>query len=415
VQDSLGRIILPLENGKIIQLKPDGTISELFDLKEPVNSIICPGNGGIIAGTQDGEVIFVTPGASAASEIFRTKISDSPLNMMVWADGVTCGAYSNTCFFLGKNGEEPLFWKSAYGDITGLAALSSEIFFICTDDGLIQVLQKTSDRIRAIWEYETDRPSRLDYPTVSDTGAVYLIASNWSVYKVGTPVYSGTAWNNYRGDSSLSGKGPGMISRPDRDRNVPLEYLYLRDLSRSGSEKNKMAVIDHIYQELPDSSFRAHRLFYLDLLSELYSEFWIQKGAGTGREGDFPTVRGEAAKLLGLIGGRRERKLVLTYAGYEYDSFAKNGILQAFSAFRSDPDFSMLDTVRSYIDIETVKSQPDSRVARGALSALRGISSYHGVPHAERAVAVLLSIVQNAFSREIRKTALDIIREIQKY
>ncbi|MFP4383051.1 MAG: PQQ-binding-like beta-propeller repeat protein [Spirochaetia bacterium] len=415
VQDSNGRIIIPLENGKMLYLNPDGTITEMLDLKESVTSIIFPVPGAVVAGTQNGEIIFISPGSSEDLEVIRKKISSNPIKQMVWADGVICGAVSDSCFFLDGILEEPVFWKSSAGNITGVAAFSADQFFISTDQGIILVLQKNRNRISTIWEYRTDRPSRLENPTVSAAGPVYLSASNWSVYKVGAPANSGSAWKNFRGDSFLSGRSPEMVSRFVRQDTVPLEYLYLRDLSRSGSEKDKIAVIDYIYKELSVPSFRENRIFYLELLSELYSGFWVLKGSGTGREGDYPNVRGEAAKLLGLIGGKRERKLVLMYTGYEYDGIAKEGILKAFSAFRSDPDYAMLDTVRTYIDIEKVKSQPDNRVARGALSALRGIASYHGSSHAEPVITVLLSIVQNGFSREVRQTALDIIREIQKY
>jgi len=412
ILDSSGRILIPLKNNTIQIVTLDGIILSPIVLNKRITSLACDSSGIIYAGMKTGELITIE------SDIPKDLINlaEHSINRLIWTNDFTAGILSNGEAFFVSNDDYTVYnWKLKNSKITGMVSVNNDSFFICTDDGKMQIVQHQNGEIRLRWEYLTDMPSTLMYPVTDGNGAVYVTASNWAVYKVAIPVMDYLGWKNYRSDSHLSGWAPGKIKIRHDPWDPPLEYFFLLNQAKSDSEQEKLTVISTIRKRMNESDFRINRKYYAEILRYLFTELWKKDTERRLGSKDFPRVRGEAAYLLGLIGGNDERKTLINYAGYEYDGLAKQGILRGFAALRRDRNFAVSIQIKGFIENEIKKSVPSNEIASAAISAAWAIFSYHGNSHTENIITILMMIIQNGFNKETRKSALDIIREIQKY
>lgn len=125
---------------------------------------------------------------------------------------------------------------------------------------------------------------------------------------------------------------------------------------------------------------------------------------------DFPDVRTEAARLLGLVGSTRSRQALIQVIGNEYDPIALSAEIGALGFLASDSDGSSSRAIAAALS-RAGMSPPDDRIAAAALDAFERIGAYEGGTGEPAAVAALLAVFQGDFPQQIRSRALTVLRK----
>ena len=253
---------------------------------------------------------------------------------------------------------------------------------------------------------------RLTQPVIADEilvcGSEQWVASAFRVSDS-----EGRGWSQEGGGASHSGSsGIGKWHFNESEYLKNMDYLYLREMIRSGSADDKLKAVKEIGNRIAADGADKGERYLLHLLHTALTEGNMRLSLNTSSAGDYPAVRREAARLIGLYGTFESIELLTAVLTEEKQYDVSAAIINALGALGSDynylPQWSIYNKV-----IKDNNGSAYEMLAQAAIEAAGKIIEYSGITGAGYGYRTLMEIYRGNYSSGIRKKAGEVLRGIK--
>jgi hypothetical protein len=394
-------------------------------------------------GTAEGSVIAVNPSGDIAWQYSAgTRIA----GVSAGAGRIVAAASSGQVVGLSDKGRQ--LWKILTGKrIEAAPLLGSSPQWEFTTDGTLLLIDPARPGT------DSFAVGTFGSIVLSRDGTFYVGGRDWIVYAIGVPRPAGTSAEGtdssrtrdpaaaggtksagYGGAQSAGyggegGRPPGAWPQEGHDEahsgrtdagppggneallNTIPDYLYFQSLAAVDNRDILLLLLARIRERIDDHSIGKSTWYVVRLLEQFSGEGLLNRVYRNMRVmNDFPDVRTEAARLLGLVGSTRSRQALIQVIGNEYDPIALSAEIGALGFLASDSDGSSSRAIAAALS-RAGMSPPDDRIAAAALDAFERIGAYEGGTGEPAAVAALLAVFQGDFPQQIRSRALTVLRK----
>ena len=258
---------------------------------------------------------------------------------------------------------------------------------------------------------------------LSRAGVFYVGGRDWILYAIGMPVPAGAeparveprrdtaAWPQDGHDEAHSGRtDAGPQGGNEALLNTIPDYLYLQSLTVVDNRDMILLLLSKIRDRIDDHSIGKSTWYVVRMLEQASGEGLLNPVYRNMKVvNNFPDVRTEAARLLGLVGSTRSRHALIQVIANEDDPVALSSEIGALGFIASDADGASSRAIAAALS-RAGMSPPDARIADAALDALARIGAYEGGAGEPAAVAAILAVAGGDFPQQIRSRALRVLR-----
>jgi len=441
--DGAGTVYIVAADRRLYALTPWGDFKWSLPLPAAPTALAVAAGGSVLVGTAEGSVIAVNPSGDIAWQYSAgTRIA----GVSAGAGRIVAAASSGQVVGLSDKGRQ--LWKILTGKrIEAAPLLGSSPQWEFTTDGTLLLIDPARPGT------DSFAVGTFGSIVLSRDGTFYVGGRDWIVYAIGVPRPAGTSAEGtdssrtrdpaaaggtksagYGGAQSAGyggegGRPPGAWPQEGHDEahsgrtdagppggneallNTIPDYLYLQSLAAVDNRDILLLLLARIRERIDDHSIGKSTWYVVRLLEQFSGEGLLNRVYRNMRVmNDFPDVRTEAARLLGLVGSTRSRQALIQVIGNEYDPIALSAEIGALGFLASDSDGSSSRAIAAALS-RAGMSPPDDRIAAAALDAFERIGAYEGGTGEPAAVAALLAVFQGDFPQQIRSRALTVLRK----
>lgn len=439
--DGAGTIYLVAADRRLYALTQWGDFKWSLPLAAVPTALAVAPEGRVLVGTAEGSVIAVNPSGDIA---WRYSTGSRIAGVSAGAGQIAAAASGGQVIGLSDKGTQ--LWKIVTAKRIETAPLmggsplrgGSPLSEFATDGTLLLI--------------DPARPGADSFAVgtfgsivLSHDGTFYVGGRDWILYALGVPRPAGTSAGETdssgardstaaggaksAGYGGAGGRQPGAWPQEGHDEahsgrtdagppggneallsTIP-DYLYLQSLAAVDNRDILLLLLAGIRERIEDHSIGKSTWYVVRLLEQFSGEGLLNPVYRNMRViNNFPDVRTEAARLLGLVGSTRSRQALIQVIGNEYDPIALSAEIEALGSLASDSDGSSSRAVAAALS-RAGMSPPDDRIAAAALDALERIDAYEGGTGEPAAVAALFAIYRGDFPQQIRSRALTVLRK----
>ena len=243
---------------------------------------------------------------------------------------------------------------------------------------------------------------------------------DWNVYftKAENSVVLSGSWKGWTGDNGGTwGRrtSAGLEERRsfDKIREESNNYGYLRAMSESNDAAALNRVLIEIEERLASEEVDRGKGYFLPLLEYIASDCITRPDYRDGELiNDFPVIRSEAVRILGIYGDFRSAELLGTLLFSEWDDYTLRMIIRSLGRLGYDPDgdtekklYRIFQMQRSSYGIEEIRME--------ILSALEGLYKYNGTLR-ESGIRTAIAVFQDSSRTSTKEKALDLLKSLKK-
>jgi hypothetical protein len=425
--DGAGTVYVVAADRRLYALTPWGDFKWSLPLAAMPTALAIAAGARVLVGTDDGAVIAVNPSGDIA---WRYSTGNRIAGVSAGPGQIVAATTSG--LVVGLSDEGARLWKNVTGKRLEAAPLlgRSSLCEVATDGTLLLI--------------DPARPGAVSFAVgtfgsavLSRDGTLYLGGRDWIVYAIGEPRSAGTPASGpgssvVRDPSStgdLEGRLPGAWPQEGHDEahsgrteagppggnedllnNIP-DFLYLQSLAAVDNRDMMMFLLAKIRERIDDHSIGKSTWYVVRLLEQFTGEGLLNPVYRNMRViNNFPDVRTEAARLLGMVGSTSSRQVLIQVIGNEFDAIALAAEIAALGSLASDSGGSSSRAIAAAFS-RAGMSPPDERIASATLDALGRIGAYEGGRGEPAATAALFAIYRGDFPQQIRSRALTVLRK----
>jgi hypothetical protein len=187
----------------------------------------------------------------------------------------------------------------------------------------------------------------------------------------------------------------------------------LKEELAAGSRERKSKILDTVESRLRSSAPMPHKKAYLSVLEHLAKEGVLEPEYRRGEiVNDYPEIRSEAVRLLGIYGDVATVRLLRSVLANEWDATVTLACVEAIGRLGGLADGSGLGLMRSMVASESFNGNDPSVFASELLAAVERISVYRGRVSGD-VMEILRSIYLGPYPRSVRKEAISTLRGLK--
>ncbi|MDC7226690.1 MAG: PQQ-binding-like beta-propeller repeat protein [Spirochaetales bacterium] len=225
---------------------------------------------------------------------------------------------------------------------------------------------------------------------------------------------TGAGWSQKGGGpdhSGVSGRNRWYFNEEDYMKNM--DYLYLKQYITAGSTDEKLEAIEEIGSRIAAEGIDRGEQYLLHLLHLALTEGNIRRTiTADSRSNDYPAVRREAAKMIGLYGNFESIELLTAVLEEEKHYDVSAAIMRALGELGTDYDNLPLISIYNKV-IKDNNGSAHSGLALAAMDAVADITEYSGVPGSFYGYRALMEIYKGHYSSGIKRKAGEVLRSIR--
>jgi hypothetical protein len=425
-----GRLFIAGERLSCVSVSGSGRWSVGLSSRASAGPVVTE-DGAAAVGLSDGGVLIIGPFSEEISRVAGGK-GGAVLGMYPGSGGVAYLRADGKLSFLGRDGGEVLLSSGvkAFCPAPGpgaWAALKEGGILVCLDAAGGEVWETRAgqgfDRIRAypgriyllggravsaftakgLLLKEMGLVHNAVPPEVSEEGIVYSCGMDWIVYAYR---FDPDRPADYGLPPPLGAQGGYGLADFDREE---LEWRLGLDDGLS-----QAALLDEIEKSLKSATIgTGEREMAAALAAIALSMADGEAGkASRKRGGLFPQERARACELLGAMGSRESRGVLLRVAREDGEDSVRAAAIRALGSIGWDGDGSALALIREEFGRVYVPGTERSLIA--AAEAIERIIRYEGVPESDDGVDALLSIAEYPAPPYVRARALSALKAIMR-
>ncbi|HAK47437.1 MAG TPA: hypothetical protein DCO79_16145, partial [Spirochaeta sp.] len=293
--------------------------------------------------------------------------------IVIFPDGLFCSFSDGTCSAYDREGNE--LWTAEGGGYYSYPVAGGKRIFMLNRSGLVSIdfsgKIEGSGRVDAI---------RLTQPVMGG-GLLVCGSEQWVACAFNVSDEIGAGWSQKGGGpahSGTSGSKRWYFDEAEYLRNM--DYLYLKQYITSGSTDEKLDAVEEIGNRIAAEGIDRGEQYLLHLLHMALTEGNIRRIISEGsRSNDYPAIRREAARLIGLYGNFESIELLTAVLAEEEHYDVSAAIIAALGELGAD--YNSLPQIAIYNKV--IKDNNGSAyggLALAAIGAVAKISEYTGVP-----------------------------------
>jgi len=328
---------------------------------------------------------------------WREELDDNCTSVMMYKNGICGISESGNAFGYSLDGE--LLWVNSKQQFRGEPASSEEGLYMLSGENV--VLLSFNGELLA----ESDVEGALSQPVLADR---MLIAGSdeWIIYALRASLPDRSLWSQRGGDAAHGGRtGRNRFVFDESIYSSQLDWVYLKTMIDSPSVDDREKAVIEIALRIDEQPPGSGPGYMLPLL-------YRALGGGRLSAAGYPSVRAEAARLIGLIGNFESLEILVAALEEEDDNTVNAAIIDALGTLGTNYRNLSLQTV--YNKIHGRSGRPgDDRVAAAAVRTVGLISNYSGNYGTGLATGILIDIYRGHYSKSIRDSAKAELRRMR--
>ena len=391
-------------SGSIYAYTPWGTQKWVLKPENPAF-----GNNWIAA--IDEHILYSSLGASLQAVdkgeiLWSIELSSELLGMVVFSEGLFCCFRNGSAAAYDRSGSE--LWTAEGGGYYSYPVAGSSRIFMLNRDGLVSL-----DFNGRIEGSGIVRELTLTQPVMGG-GLLVCGSEQWVACAFIVSDETGPGWSQAGGGPTHSGDhGRSRWYFDESEYLKNMDYLYLKQLITSGSTDDKLRAIKEIGERIAAEGIDRGEQYLLHLLHTALAEGSINTTVRAGaRSEDYPAVRREAARLIGIYGNFESIELLVSVLSVEKRYEVSAAIIRALGELGADYNAQPLAVIYNTVRKDNNGSAYAS-LAAAAIDAVAKITDYSGVPLSDYGYRTLIEIYRGNYSSGIKKTAGEVLRGIR--
>lgn len=326
--------------------------------------------------------------------------------LIIYRDGLFFSFENGSTLAMDKEGLD-LWQAEGSGYYTHPVAGSSRLFML-NQSGLVSIdFNGKIEGSGGVKSIDLTQP-------VMGGGLLVCGSEQWVACAFNVSDEPGPGWSQKGGGpahSGASGRNRWHFNEADYLKNM--DYLYLKQYITAGSTDQKLDAIEEIGERIAAEGIDRGEQYLLHLLHTALSEGNIRRTVSAGsRSSDYPAVRREAAKMIGLYGNFESIDLLTTVLNEEEHYDVSAAVIGALGTLGADynglPQISIYNKVKN----DNNRSAHDS-LALAAIGAIGRITEYTGVPGSGYGYRTLMEIYMGNYSSVVKRKAGEVLRSIR--
>jgi len=188
-----------------------------------------------------------------------------------------------------------------------------------------------------------------------------------------------------------------------------IELMIIRETSRSNSMDQKMIALEFIREAIDRGNTSPHIVQALELLA---LEGIVNRVMEGGRlANDFPPVRREAARYLGLVGTEEARLALIRMSLAENDPMVVQEAIRSLGIIGSNPNDETVSTIAWVVRRFDIIN-PDNMIALSAIDAIQKLSRTGDMVRDPNVIHILMRIVDGPYIRPVQDRARGLLMEM---
>ncbi len=243
---------------------------------------------------------------------------------------------------------------------------------------------------------------------------------DWNVYftKAENSVVLPGVWYGWTGENGGSGgrrNAPGLEERRSFDgiKEGSNSYGYLKAMSDSNDAAALHRVLKEIEERLSSEESGKGKISFLSLLEYIASDCVTRPDYRDGELiNDFPVIRSEAVRILGVYGDFRSTETLGRLLFSEWDNYTLRMIIRSMGKLGYDPDgdteeklYRFYQKQRANYGIEDIRLE--------IVSALEALNRYNGILR-ESGISAAIAVLRESSRTSTKEKALDLLKSLKK-
>ena len=192
-----------------------------------------------------------------------------------------------------------------------------------------------------------------------------------------------------------------------------MEMLVIRETSRANSREQKLIALQYIGSALERGSTNEEIRATLELLS---MEGTMNQARERGRlMNDFPEVRREAARYLGILGTEEARAALIRICTSESEPMVLQEALRSLGHIDLPDSEGAISTIVWIGNRFNNTTSPDNLIALSAVDALDRIAARSGGLQDPTAIQLLIRISEGSYAPPVRERARQTLVNLRRH
>lgn len=242
---------------------------------------------------------------------------------------------------------------------------------------------------------------------------VFGSGEDWNVYSWEQGVNLSGFWPQRGRDGTYRVYGFPAVKDSASLYETNPDYLYLKNLAEQPDPESKQQVLSDISGSIDSGDLEGKEQYILDILMRLATEAVLSPVYYNKLlVNDHPMIRLWAVNLIGKIGSFSIKPVLIQILRHEWNPSVLAEAVLTSGEIASDYDGSVTRALREIID--RGRSRNDPQVLLAVVAALGKITDYHGFLPDPGTLESLFKLVTGDYPRDVRKSALEVIRKMGK-
>lgn len=319
------------------------------------------------------------------------------------------------------NGERK--WRAAAGGGSCTLVSNSRSVLLLDDEGWCELYSAEGERILS----RRLSPPASD-PILGPSGLFVYGRKDWLVetYRLSEESPASAAGRNEAAKEAVEEQEPGGAKGSRKGESssrlsscVPIReegidtFPVLKEELGSGERARKRRILETIEKHFRSKEPREHENAFVSVVEYLAEEGVLRSEYRRGViQNDFPEIRREAVRLLGLYGDHRSARLIHSILSSEWDSSVSRACIVALGKLGGVEDGRGLERMAMMINRNEYNGISPNLFATSLITAVERISRYRGVVSGEVG-EILGSIYLGPFQGKVRKKAITTMRDLK--
>jgi hypothetical protein len=213
--------------------------------------------------------------------------------------------------------------------------------------------------------------------------------------------------------TAVSGQSDSEMSIEEAYLQEAIEMMIIRETSRSGSLEQKLMALEYIGNALERGSTNDEIRITLEYLSR---EGTINRVREKGRlVNDYPDVRRQAAKYLGIVGTREAKAALIRICTSDIEPMVLQEAINSLGSIGISDNEDAVSAIVWVANKFNNTNAPDNMLALAAISALDEIAKKNKGIKDPNAFLLLIKIAGGPYATPVKERAKQALIDFRKY
>ncbi|MDR1627060.1 MAG: HEAT repeat domain-containing protein [Spirochaetia bacterium] len=186
-----------------------------------------------------------------------------------------------------------------------------------------------------------------------------------------------------------------------------LELRLIRNLATSSDWEERSLAIQNLRDMLEDHRLDENNSGAMMILEEMAKP--IEQGGNTR---NFNIIRKDAVNILGSVGGKRSKQILMEVLTADRDSLVRAEAVHALGKVGIDEKGEVLTLIMDMLHKENVKPTPNDNLANAALLAIEKLAKSTGGLKAVDQLDPLNEMLHRNYNQAVKRKCLEVINAL---